>query len=247
LVHAVTRLLAAYVALSGILIVAGLLLTHELPQLVRWDESVSGWVVAHRTRSLDSLAHWGTFVANTQGIATVAILVTLVLLARRAGPLTALVPCGLSLELAVFLTVNEVVRRPRPAVPHLGPTPSTWSFPSGHCAASLVLYGSIAVVVAVLVRNPVARLAALALALVVPLCVAFSRLYSGQHHLLDVLAGLATGLGVLAAAVLAAVPRIVRVALDRSPVAAGRAGGDNGLPPEGAEVVREHQTTGEHG
>jgi undecaprenyl-diphosphatase len=222
------------------------LLTQVLLDVERWDDGVSRWVAEQRTPTLDTVAHWGTFVADTTGIAVVAVTVTAVLLVRRAGRLIALVPCGLLLELASFGTTNYAVRRPRPQVPHLGATPSTWSFPSGHCAAAVVLYGSIALIVVVLVGNLVARLAAVGAALLVPLWVAFSRVYAGQHHLLDVVAGLGMGLGALVAAALTTVPATVRPARNGFPVeqcrgarrlglAAARGGLESPREPIGAD------------
>ena len=46
-------------------------------------------------------------------------------------------------EVLLFLASSTLVGRPRPAVPHLGPTlPRTTSFfPSGHVSAAIALYG----------------------------------------------------------------------------------------------------------
>ena len=52
---------------------------------------------------------------------------------------------GLPLELAAFLTANYLVARPRPSVPKLGDQPGTYSYPSGHIAATIVLWGAVAV------------------------------------------------------------------------------------------------------
>jgi membrane-associated phospholipid phosphatase len=93
--------------------------------------------------------------------------------------------------------VNYAVGRPRPKVPHLGSTPSTYSFPSGHAAATLVLYGGLALIVTGRTRHLAARAVTWTLAVVFPLWVAFSRVSRGQHHLTDVIAGLALGAGVL--------------------------------------------------
>jgi undecaprenyl-diphosphatase len=180
---------AAAVAAFAVLTAAGLLLVHALGGVTRWDESVNAWVVRHRTGSDDTGAHWGTFTANTMGIVVVALVVSAFGAIRRWGRLLLLLPLGLALELTVFLAVNETVRRPRPTVQHLGSTPSTFSFPSGHVAATLVLYGGLMLLARA--RGAHKALVALttALAVLVPLWVAASRVYQGQHHLLDVIAG----------------------------------------------------------
>src|SRR5262249_6738102 len=123
----------------------------------------------------------------------------------RIGRMAALVGAALTVEIVCFLAVNYAVGRPRPEVAHLGSTPSTFSFPSGHIAASLVLYGSIAIVVHHCTKNAVARLTVLIVAFAVPLWVAFSRVYRGEHHLTDVIAGALMG-----AAVVTAVTSVLR-------------------------------------
>lgn len=192
---------AAYLVLAATLVGAGLLVMHVLAPVRTWDDSISRSVVGHRTNFWNTLSYWGTFLANTMGVVVVAAIVTVVLAIRRCGRWAALPLCGLGLELATFLTANYLVRRPRPAVAHLGSTPSTFSFPSGHAAATLVLYGGIAFLVSSRTRNLVARSVAWTAAVLLPLWVAFSRVYRGQHHLSDVLAGLVMGLSALIATI----------------------------------------------
>ena len=93
--------------------------------------------------------------------------------------------------------------RPRPA-PYFGlPTPSTFSFPSGHSLMSLCFYGVTAYLVSVHIRSPRLRLwLRLAGALMV-LLVGASRIYLGVHYPSDVVAGFAAGLVWLTAIVLA--------------------------------------------
>lgn len=195
-----------YVALAAALVVVGLVLVHLLAPVRHWDDHVNSWFAAHRHPGWDRLSEDGTFTANTLGVAVVAAAVSLFGLLRRWGRTAALLLVGLAVELSVFLTVNYTVARPRPAAPHLGSTPSTYSFPSGHVAATFVLYGGIAVLVAARTRHPLARAAAWVLAAVVVTWVAFSRVYEAQHHPTDVMAGLAMGIGALSIAVLAVRP-----------------------------------------
>ena len=92
-------------------------------------------------------------------------------------------------ELLVFLIVTAVVNRDRPTVPHLDAAPPTSSFPSGHTAAAVALYGCIAVIVLRMLRP---RWLAVLIAIVctlVPVVVAVSRLYRGMHHVSDVVFG----------------------------------------------------------
>ena len=104
---------------------------------------------------------------------------------------------ALAIELTVFLTVNYAVGRPRPHVSHVGSTPSTYSWPSGHVAATLTLYVGIALIVAALTARPVPRAAAWLVAVCLVVCVGVSRVYKGEHHPTDALAGLLLGAGAL--------------------------------------------------
>ena len=90
-------------------------------------------------------------------------------------------------ELAIFLTTTLVIDRPRPPVEHLdSELPPTSSFPSGHTAAAICLYGGIA---ALILFNTRARWRwpAVAVAVLVVLAVAAARLYRGAHFPTDVL------------------------------------------------------------
>ena len=87
-----------------------------------------------------------------------------------------------------------LVDRKRPPVPHLDQAPPTSSFPSGHTAASIVLWGALAVLANERARSALVRNLFLVLAFVMPLLVASSRLYRGMHFLTDVLGGVLLGL-----------------------------------------------------
>jgi undecaprenyl-diphosphatase len=96
--------------------------------------------------------------------------------------------------------VKELVGRPRPALPHPLIHASGWSFPSGHALGSAALFASIAVLTA----SAVGRAWTVAIAVVVPVVVAASRVCLGVHYVSDVGAGLVLGWAV--AAVLALAP-----------------------------------------
>jgi undecaprenyl-diphosphatase len=197
-------------AVMGILLVAlGLLITHVLEHgsIGVWDHHVSQWFDRHRS------AHWNritgdlTDMADTFEVAGVAAIVTIVLLFRRWGREAFLLVASLAIELSVFLTANKIVARPRPVVSHLGGTPSTYSFPSGHTAATIVLYGGIAVIVMVATTRWWPRIVMWILAVVLTVAVGLSRVYRGEHYPTDVMAGFLLGIGSLVAGVF-----VIRVA-----------------------------------
>ncbi|WP_442576874.1 phosphatase PAP2 family protein [Microbacterium sp. F51-2R] len=99
----------------------------------------------------------------------------------------------LTLETACFVASAALVGRPRPErvwrpeQPH-----ATSSFPSGHTAAAFALHGTLA---DLLDRHGArgARLLAPVLRYAIPGAIAFSRVYRGQHHLSDTVAGAMLG------------------------------------------------------
>jgi membrane-associated phospholipid phosphatase len=196
--------MGSYLALAATMIGLGLIVTHVLAHgsIGHWDEHVNSWFARHRSSTGNRLSGDFTLLADTFGVAAVAAAVTLVLLVRRWGALALLVPLALGIELAVFLSTTYTVARPRPAVPHVGGTPSTFSWPSGHVAATLVLYGGIAVLVRLATRRRVARAAAWTVAGALVVCVALSRISRGEHHPIDALGGALLGVGALWAAVM---------------------------------------------
>jgi undecaprenyl-diphosphatase len=196
-------LVGSALLIAAVLIALGLLMVHfgAHDRLGHWDEHVNEWFAHHRDAFANRLSGDFTVLADTAGIVAVAAVVTGVLLLRRWGGFAWVLAVALAVELSVFLATNYAVNRPRPHVAHLGSTPSTSSWPSGHVAATTVLYGGIALVVMVATSRRLPRLAAGAVAVALIACVALSRIYRGEHHPIDTFAGLALGVCALGAAI----------------------------------------------
>lgn len=102
-------------------------------------------------------------------------------------------PAVLALETACFVASAALVARPRPERvwrpehPH-----ATSSFPSGHTAAAFALHGTLA---DLLDRHgvPGAQFLGPFLRYGIPGAIAFSRVYRGQHHISDTVAGAILG------------------------------------------------------
>jgi membrane-associated phospholipid phosphatase len=103
------------------------------------------------------------------------------------------------------MAVTAVVHRQRPFVEQLEQRRQGASFPSGHTAAAVVLYSSIAIVATVLATSarPLTTRVAWAAVVVVPVVVALSRIYRGMHHPTDAIAGFLMGAGCVVVALLA--------------------------------------------
>ena len=68
---------------------------------------------------------------------------------RASGGRWSFLPTAMVVEITTFLIVNHLVGRERPPVERIGPLPGTYSFPSGHVAATLVCWGGISLLLAV--------------------------------------------------------------------------------------------------
>jgi len=126
-------IVTCYVALAALLIGSGLVVTHVVAhgRIGHWDDHVNSWFASHRSSPWNKITADLSLAADTAGVAVVAAAVTVLLLARRWGRAALLLLIGLGVELSVFLSTTYLVARPRPHVPHLGSTPSTFSWPSG--------------------------------------------------------------------------------------------------------------------
>jgi membrane-associated phospholipid phosphatase len=158
------------------------------------DAALSRWFAAHRTDGLNQLTHYTTFAAETitiTALAVATVAITAIVWRRWREPM--LVAVAVAGEVTIFLLVTLLVERKRPPVPHLDEAPPTSSFPSGHVAASICMYGALAIIANERASSALVRGLFLALAVLIPLAVALSRLYRGMHYLTDVLGGVILG------------------------------------------------------
>ena len=190
-----TGRIAAGVVVLWVLIVGALtgigkliMITHNGNGNLLGDHTIPHWFAAHRTPSLNHWSQLGSSLGATQDILIVGAATCIVFLAvtRRWRPVifVAVVMFG---ELAAFLTVAAIVKRPRPDVPHLDTNLPTSAFPSGHMAATTCLYVGLAILVIGYARGWW-RYLFLIPAIVMPVMIALSRLYRGEHHPTDILA-----------------------------------------------------------
>jgi hypothetical protein len=185
----------AYVGLVAVVGLVGALVGTTPPGI---DVDVTRALTERRGSTVDAVsgAVGALSAPSTVLAATGAAVLVLLLLHRSSAAVVLLV--SLPLELAVFVTVALVVDRPRPDVEPLDTVPFTGSFPSGHTAAAVALYGSLAWIVLAESRSPALRRAAVVVAVAAPIGVAVARIHRGMHHLTDVLVGGALGAATLA-------------------------------------------------
>jgi membrane-associated phospholipid phosphatase len=197
-------LLGWALALVVVLVALGWLLAKVVHDdgIGRADSSLSRWLENRRTDQLNDVTAYLSEAGGTLTITILAVLAVATMAAvwrRWREPM--LVAVAVTGEVGIFLVATMLVDRERPPVEQLDEAPPTSSFPSGHTAAAIVLYGALAVLASERARSALVRWLLLAIAVVVPLVVAASRLYRGMHYLTDVLGGMLLGSAWLYAAV----------------------------------------------
>lgn len=186
------RVLLPAVVLWLVIVGLGFLITGPLGDLPA-EDAVNASLEEGRTPLLNSLTSLWSNIGATLFIISACALAMVLLWWRTKQWWFAIVPgIAVAVQAAVFVTSAAVVGRDRPDVDHLDTAPPTSSFPSGHVGASTAFYLTLAVLSQRL-RPPVLRWLATAVCLLVPVLVAYSRLYRGMHQLTDVLVGLLNG------------------------------------------------------
>lgn len=185
------RLIGGAVAIWGLLFLIGTFITDtEKSGGMRWDADTEVWFAAHRTPLFDNLSAIGSGMADTKTCIAITIVAVIALRAQLGRWYESwIVVAAITGELWIFLAVTYTVQRPRPAVELMDSAPPTSSFPSGHTAAAIALYGCIAVLVWRRFHGNVTAWLGTTLLLLVPVAVAVSRLYRGMHFPTDVAVG----------------------------------------------------------
>jgi undecaprenyl-diphosphatase len=180
----------AWVLILGVIVGFGELVVKYSHNKWLGDTAIPRWFAAHRTPTLNTWSNDVSVACATTGILIVAVAACVIFLAvtRHWRPVVfiAVVMFG---ELAAFLAAAAVVKRPRPYVSHLDHHLPTSAYPSGHVAATTCLYVAIAILVMGHTKGWW-RWLFVALAVVMPVAIALSRMYRGEHHPTDVLGSL---------------------------------------------------------
>lgn len=181
------------------------------------DDAIMRWVAAHRTTRLNKIAFDVTSLGSVTLVTLFAVGALFVLVVARdfRGALH-LVLALLGSTWMIF-ALKDLFERPRPVADRLIDA-GGYSYPSGHSMAAVVLYLTLALVGSRHFKGPAYRHMLIALAVVVTLLVASSRVYLGVHYPTDVTSGTALGAGwaVLLASGFAYVDeRLARIRADR--------------------------------
>ena len=193
-------ILAGLAVLVLIAIALGLLVTDVLLDaggLARTDDRAVTSLVAERTPFLTDVSEVGSALGGAPLLPILVGTIALVCALLRKWRIAAFAVFVLTVESATYRITSLAVPRERPEVKRLDELPANDSFPSGHTAASVAVYVGLALLITSRFPNRGVRLLATAVAILVPVFVAFARMYRGMHHPLDVAGGFVVGIGAL--------------------------------------------------
>ena len=196
----VVALLASYALLVTGMVFLGLTLIHVvLPtaNLDDDDERVSRWLADHRSVDQEHLSWIGSTLAGGLVIPVVIGACLVVFAIKRRWLLAAFVVFAVALESGTYRATSLIVERNRPDVKRLEGLPVDASYPSGHTAASIALYGGLLLLLCSRIRNRALWVTALLVGVAIPIFVGWARAYRGMHHVTDVAAGVLMGISAL--------------------------------------------------
>jgi undecaprenyl-diphosphatase len=158
------------------------------------DRPVVEWIADRRTAGVDTVVVLVTdiggkvLLASVLAIAASAVALRLrswrpVVLAAIAGGGGALLVAG----------IKVLIGRDRPDPLHRAVFESGFSFPSGHTASTLVILGTVALLISMVTASGTLRATAWMAAGILAVAVGLSRVYLGVHYPSDVLAGWVLG------------------------------------------------------
>lgn len=155
------------------------------------DVEVANWFHARATPSVTRIMLAITQANGPTAITLYVVFAALYLIWKRdwywLTCLLVVVPAGALLN----VLMKYAFHRARPSYEHPLLSLTSYSFPSGHAAGSMLFYGVVAAYLISKVRPWRSRVAIVLCAFAFVLLTALSRVYLGVHYLSDVLAGMA--------------------------------------------------------
>lgn len=167
------------------------------------NERVNVWLATHRTSVRTDASLVGSIVAGGVVLPIVAGSIALVCAVARKWRIAAFVVFALAVESASYRATTLVVHSHRPRVARLENLPVNASYPSGHTAASIAVYGGLVLLLTSRFTSSGLRASAWTFAIAMVTFVATARMYRGMHHPLDVAGGAVVGIAAVSVLVFA--------------------------------------------
>ena len=146
----VAWLLVPAACLVAVMVGLGYLVTDVLPSTAigKWDAEVPRRLVEYRQQEGVSESKLITSLSETPTIVALTAIAAIVFRWRFGRWRESLVVIYAVVgETSIFMATTLLIDRPRPNVPKLDAAPPTSSFPSGHTAAAVCFYGSVAAII----------------------------------------------------------------------------------------------------
>ena len=195
-------LLAGFLVLAAASILLAFLVVHVLVPnsglgLEGTDESFNDTLAEQRTGTLTTFAEIGSQVGGAPVLPIIVGIIALVAAFKRRWLIAAFAIFVLAVESATYRVTSIVVPRDRPSVPRLENLEFDASYPSGHTAASIAVYSGLVLLLTTRFTSSLKKALAWTAAILLATFVAFSRMYEGMHHPLDVAGGVLVGIGAI--------------------------------------------------
>jgi undecaprenyl-diphosphatase len=158
----------------------------------KFDDFVRAAVHRHATPGLTWFMQGISFLGSSAVVTTLCVLAIAAFLYFRQARMAALLAITMVGMAVLDMTLKLAFHRPRP-VAYFGPTPTTYSFPSGHAMGAFCFYGVLAAVLAARASGRSAKWCIWAGAALLIGMIGFSRIYLGVHYPSDVIAGYCAG------------------------------------------------------
>lgn len=162
------------------------------------DAWLADWLHRHAVAPLTQLMLGVSALNGIAGISILSVMLALYFAWKRDWYWLLWLAIASPGGMLVNVLTKYSFRRERPFFDDPIVVLTSYSFPSGHTAASTLFYGTLAAYLMPRVKTTRQRAMILAAALLMIAMVGTSRIYLGAHYLSDVLAGFAEGLAWLA-------------------------------------------------
>lgn len=154
-------------------------------------------LVVHHSQPLNSVVIAVTNLGNPPVITTFSILLAAYFLYRKQQRIVVFIATNMIVVNLANFIVKNIVQRSRPFVQDSSITPLVhaggFSFPSGHSAGSVLLFGTIFILLGLMAKHVTWRHVLRTLAILMIFAIGLSRIYVQVHFPTDVLAGYALG------------------------------------------------------
>jgi membrane-associated phospholipid phosphatase len=222
-------LLGAFLIAAAALFIFGWLAEEMLEgDTQRFDSFVRATIHQHANPSLTRLMMGFSFLGSVATVSVLCLVILGVFLYFRQARLAAVLGITMIGMAALDFVLKLAFHRPRP-VAFFGPSPSSYSFPSGHAFGALCFYGVLATIFAARAPGKAAKSFIWTVAAVLIAMIGLSRIYLGVHYPSDVIAGYCAG-----AVWVVAVGFLDKILIDRRKEMGGGKSSSNsaGMPSE---------------